>query len=79
MLRLRRGLELAAALRSYPFIYLFRNGGWQEVTSETYQQFLDGYFLQPKQVPRIASPQYGFIDAAGFSAIRLDLAATPFA
>jgi FkbM family methyltransferase len=78
MLRLRRGLDLAAALRLYPFIYLFENGAWREVTRETYPQFIDGYLLQPKEVPRIASHQYGFVDAAGFSAVRLDLAATPF-
>jgi FkbM family methyltransferase len=78
-LRLRRGLELAEALQCYNFIYLFQNGAWREVTRETYPDFIGDYLLNPKPVPRIASPQYGFVDAAGFSAIRLDLAAMPFA
>jgi hypothetical protein len=29
--------------------------------------FLRQYLLRPKQVQRIASEQYGFIDAVGFS------------
>ncbi len=29
------------------------------------------FLLKPKRVPRIASLQYGFVDAAGFSAIPL--------
>jgi FkbM family methyltransferase len=78
-LRLRRGLQLAEALQCYPFIYLFQNGAWREITRETYPDFLDDFLLKAKPVPRIASPQYGFVDAAGFSAIRLDLAAMPFA
>lgn len=78
MLRLRRGLELAAALQFYPYIYLFQFGVWMEVTQDHYAQFLDEYLLREKPVPGIASPQYGFIDAAGFSATRLDLDAVPF-
>lgn len=73
LLRLRRGLELAAALQFYPYIYLFQSNVWREVTHESYQKFIDDYLLKPKPVARIASPQYGFVDAAGFSAIRLDL------
>jgi len=79
LLRLRRGLELAAALQCYPYIYLFQNGAWREVSPPAYPQFITDYLLQPKPLPRIATPQYGFVDAAGFSAIRLDLAAIPFA
>ncbi len=78
-LRLRRGLELAAALQFYPYIYLFQNGVWLEVTAVTYLKFIEDYLMKPKRLPRIASPQYGFVDAAGFSAIRLDLAAMQFA
>ncbi len=73
MLRLRRGMELAAALQFYPFIYLFQAGAWTEVTRGNYQNFIDSYLLKPKPLPRIASPQYGFVDAAGFSAIPLNL------
>jgi FkbM family methyltransferase len=78
-LRLRRGLELAAALQFYPYIYLFQNGVWLEVTAVTYLKFIEDYLMKPKRLPRVASPQYGFVDAAGFSAIRLDLAAMQFA
>jgi hypothetical protein len=37
--------------------------------------FLRQYLLQPKPVPRIASPQYGFIDAVAFSDEALPAAA----
>jgi FkbM family methyltransferase len=79
LLRLRRGLELAAALQFYPYIYLFQNRAWRRVTAATYQNFIDDYLLKPKPLPRIASPQYGFVDAAGFSTQPLNLAAMPFA
>jgi FkbM family methyltransferase len=75
MLRLRRGMALAAALQFYPYIYLFQAGAWREVTQDGYQNFIDDYLLRPKPVPRIASKQYGFVDAAGFSAVRLDFGA----
>jgi hypothetical protein len=40
---------------------------------------IEDYLMKPPRLPRVASPQYGFVDAAGFSAIRLDLAAMQFA
>lgn len=79
LLRLGRAIELAASLQFYPYIYLFQNGAWTEITQDRYQRFIDEYLLKPKPVPRIASRQYGFIDAAGFSPIPLNLSATPFA
>jgi hypothetical protein len=33
--------------------------------------FLHEYLLRPKPVPRIATPQYGFIEAVGFSDVAL--------
>lgn len=77
LLRLRRAVDIANALRFYPYFYLFRDGFWTEVTQETYGDFINGYLLQAKPLPRIASAQYGFVDAVGFSPIRLPLVLQP--
>lgn len=77
LLRLHRAIELAASLRIYPYVYLFCAGRWQEITDETYSEFLSNYLLQAKPLPHIASPQYGFVDAVGFSPARLPLATSP--
>jgi FkbM family methyltransferase len=73
LLRLRRAIELAASLRVYPYMYLLDAGRWREVTEANYGDFINDYLLRPKPLPRIASLQYGFIDAVGFSPIELPL------
>ncbi|HQT87169.1 MAG TPA: FkbM family methyltransferase [Acidiphilium sp.] len=73
LLRLRRMLDVVEALRCYDYWYILGSDGWREVTPDQFLGFLHQYLLQPKNVARISSPQYGLIDGVGFSPIRLDL------
>jgi FkbM family methyltransferase len=65
--RLRAGLQVAEATACYRFLHLFAEGDWCTVGPEDRMGFLRQYLLQPKPVPRIASPQFGFVDAVAFS------------
>lgn len=65
--RLRAALEVAEATASYRYLHLFAEGDWCTVGTEDRAAFLRQYLLQPKALPRIASPQYGFVDAVAFS------------
>jgi len=65
--RLRSGLQVAEATASYRFLHLFSEGEWRTVGPDERMGFLRQYLLQPKPVPRIASPQFGFVEAVAFS------------
>jgi FkbM family methyltransferase len=76
LIRLQAGLGAADALAAYPFIYLPHrrwDGAlrWRCIDHHNRLEFLQTYLLATKPVPRVTSPQHGFVDAIGFSAIRL--------
>lgn len=77
LLRLRRMIDVVAALRCYPFWYLLGPGGWREITADHFAAFLRDELLNAKPVARIASPQYGLIDGVAFSPRQLDLPSAP--
>ena len=65
--RLRSALEAAEATACYRYLHLFVDGGWCTIGPDDRAAFLRRYLLQPKAVSRVASPQYGFVDAVAFS------------
>ena len=65
--RLRAGLKVAEATASYRYMHLFLEGDWCSFGPDERFDYLQEYLLQPKPVPNIASPQYGFIGSVGFS------------
>jgi FkbM family methyltransferase len=65
--RLRAGLQAAEATACYRYMHLFDNGTWFTVSPESRMDILRHYLLKPKPVARIASAQYGFVDAVAFS------------
>jgi FkbM family methyltransferase len=65
--RLRGMVDAAEALASYRFLHVFSQGAWETIGVEDRMDFLRHYLLRAKPVPRIHTPQYGFIDAAAFS------------
>jgi FkbM family methyltransferase len=65
--RLRAALQIAEATACYRYLHLFADDSWCTVGPADRTAFLRQYLLQPKSVPRIASPQYGFVDAVAFS------------
>lgn len=67
LLRLRAALDAAEALAHYRFIHVWSGTGWETIDPGRRQAFLEHYLLRPKPVPRIATPQFGFIDALAFS------------
>jgi FkbM family methyltransferase len=68
LLRLRGMLDVAEALAPYRFLHVFSHGGWETVEADDRLEFLRHYLLRAKPVPRVHTPQYGFIDAVAFSA-----------
>ena len=81
LLRLRASLQVAEALAAYRYIYLPAPApmpgtapgatAWQRVDREGRQDFLLDYLLTPKPAARVGSLQLGFVDAVGFSPVRL--------
>jgi FkbM family methyltransferase len=67
ILRLRAALQVAEAVACYRYMHFHNDGAWLTVGSDERTDFLRQYMLKPKPVARIASPQYGFVDAVGFS------------
>lgn len=65
--RLQAALQVAEATIFYRYIHVFADGAWCTNGPDDRMDFLRRYLLQPKAVPRIASPQYGFVDAVAFS------------
>ncbi len=74
--RLRAALDAAEALEAYRFMYVpvAVTGAdvlWRIVGPEQRMAFLQNHLLAPKPVPRIATPQHGFVDVVGFSPVPL--------
>jgi hypothetical protein len=65
--RLRAALEVAEATSCYRYLHLFADRAWCTIGPSDRLAFLRQYLLQPKALPRIASPQYGFVDTVAFS------------
>ena len=60
-------VDAAEALASYRFLHVFSRGAWETIGAEDRMDFLRHYLLRAKPVPRIHTPQYGFVDALTFS------------
>ncbi|WP_428487728.1 FkbM family methyltransferase [Rhodopila sp.] len=71
VMRIRRALQVAEAVAPYRTMYFHEQGRWHCIEGGDRMAFLRQYLLQPKPVPRIVTPQYGFIDAVGFSDVAL--------
>ena len=67
LLRLRSALGAAEALASYRFMHLYEDESWCTIGPAERMDFLRQYLLSAKPVPRIATPQYGFVHAIAFS------------
>jgi len=65
--RLRRAMQMAETLAPYRYMYCYTQGQWYCIEAADRMIFLREYLLRRKPVPRIGSPQYGFIDATGFA------------
>jgi FkbM family methyltransferase len=69
--RIRCAMEIGEALAPYRFMYCRAQGQWVRIESGDRMIFLREYLLRHKVVPRVGSPQYGFIDAIGFTDVKL--------
>ena len=67
LLRLRGMLDAAEALAEYRYLHVYSRGVWETVAADDRLEFLRHYLLRAKPVPRIRTPQYGFVDAVAFS------------
>ena len=67
LLRLRYALGAAEALAPYRFIHLYEDGAWCTIGLAERMDFLRQYLLSAKPVPRVPTPQYGFVHAIAFS------------
>lgn len=67
LLRLRSALSAAEALAPYRFMHMYSEEGWCTIGPSERMDFLRRYLLSAKPVPRIATPQYGFVHAIAFS------------
>jgi len=67
LLRLRSALAVAEALASYRFMHLYDDEAWCTIGPAERMDFLRQYLLSAKPVPRIATPQYGFVHGIAFS------------
>ena len=64
-------MQVAEALAGYRFMYCQAENGWNCIEQAERMIFLREYLLRRKAVPRIGTPQYGFVGAVGFSDVRL--------
>jgi len=67
LLRLRSALAVAEALASYRFMHLYDHEAWCTIGPAERMDFLRQYLLSAKPVPRVATPQYGFVHGIAFS------------
>ena len=67
LLRLRSALAVAEALVSYRFMHLYDDEAWYTIGPDERMDFLRQYLLSAKPVPRIATPQFGFVHGIAFS------------
>jgi hypothetical protein len=71
VVRIRRAMQMAEALASYAYMYCYVDGAWYCVERSDGMVFLREYLLRAKPVARVGSPQYGFVDAIGFTDVKL--------
>jgi len=69
--RIRRAMEIGEALAPYRFMYCRAQGRWVRIEWGDRMTYLREYLLRHKVVPRVRSRQYGFIDAIGFTDVKL--------
>jgi len=67
LLRLRCAMTAAELLAPYRYMHLYSGGGWCTIGPADRMDFLRQYLLSAKPVPRVATPQYGFVHAVAFS------------
>ena len=67
LLRLRCALNAAEALAPYRFMHVYEGDQWCTIGPAERMDFLRQYLLSAKPVPRVATPQYGFVHAIAFS------------
>jgi FkbM family methyltransferase len=67
LLRLRCALAAAEALAPYRFMHVYEDEAWCTIGPADRMDFLRQYLLSAKPVPRVATPQYGFVHAIAFS------------
>lgn len=67
LLRLRCALTAAEALAPYRFMHVYEDEAWCTIGPSDRMDFLRQYLLSAKPVPRVATPQYGFVHAIAFS------------
>jgi FkbM family methyltransferase len=72
--RLARAMRVAEALACYRHMYCHTSDCWVRVDPADRLDFLRQYLLRPKQLPGIATPQYGFTDEFAFADVELELA-----
>jgi FkbM family methyltransferase len=72
--RLARAMRVAEALACYRLMYCHTSDCWVRVDPADRLDFLRQYLLRPKQLPGIATPQYGFTDEFAFADVELELA-----
>ena len=65
--RVRAALDVAEALAPYEYLHVFSMGGWETFAAAERMIFLRQYLMRAKPLPRIRTPQYGFVDAVAFS------------
>jgi len=58
---------VAEALVSYRFMHLYDDEAWYTIGPDERMDFLRQYLLSAKPVPRIATPQFGFVHGIAFS------------
>ena len=67
LLRLGAAIGAAEALASYRYLHVWSHGAWETIGAADRLEFLRRYLLRAKPVPRIRTPQFGFVDAVAFS------------
>jgi hypothetical protein len=71
VVRIRRAMQMAEALAPYRYMYCHSQGTWYRIEQADRMVFLREYLLRRKPLARIGNPQYGFVDAIGFTDQRL--------
>ncbi len=71
LLRLRCTIQAAEVLSVYRYMHVYSDGGWCSIGPSERMDFLRHYLLSAKPVPRVATPQYGFVHAVAFSDLAL--------
>ena len=66
--RVRAALDVAEALAHYRYIHVWSHGARDTLATGDRLDFLRQYLMRAKPLPRIRTPQYGFVDSVAFSA-----------